>query len=492
MTTPLADAVDLVLAQAAARPAHPAVVTAAESRSYADLEQRIRAIAAAFAPVAEARVLIALPAGIDAYAAMFAAGLIGGTYTPVNNTAPPEKLRRIARLLQPSIVFATADISPLLAETVPNAVVLHPDEVSNHALCTGRGQRHTTAYVIFTSGSTGLPKGVVIPREALNHYIGWIIDSRLIRPEDRVSQYANIGFDLSVFEIYGALCCGATLYPVLGQGDRLWPGRMIQREGISVWTSVPSVINLIMQAQEATSEYLASVRLFNFCGEPLLREHLEPLFAACPNAEAQNTYGPTEATVSVTALRLTAETYATACATTVALGEPIPGMRLHLLGGRHSDEGEIVITGPQVASGYWRDHERTAEVFKEVTLRGQRFRCYFTGDWAERRGGHVFFRERVDCQVKVRGIRIELDEVAAAIREQGWPMVCVLQRQDGLAAVIERCDRADFDPAYLSNSLAGRLEPQAIPRTIRLIDRMPRNENGKIDRRTVEVWLNGE
>jgi acyl-coenzyme A synthetase/AMP-(fatty) acid ligase len=71
-------------------------------------------------------------------------------------------------------------------------------------------------------------------------------------------------------------------------------------------------------------------------------------------------------------------------------------------------------------------------------------------------------------------------------------MVCVLQRQDGLAAVIERCDRADFDPARLSNSLAGRLEPQAIPRTIRLIDRMPRNENGKIDRRTVEVWLNGE
>jgi D-alanine--poly(phosphoribitol) ligase subunit 1 len=487
--TPGLDAVALLLARAAATPVAPAVVSATERVNFAEFACRVRRFAAGFARLPDPLVLIALPAGADAYAAMFAAGLCGGTYTPVNVAAPVEKLRHIARLLRPSIIFGDNEGISALAEAAPGAVPLRPADMPEDAIFAGDGRRHAHAYVIFTSGSTGLPKGVVIPRRALDHYVGWITGARLIRPGDRVAQFAQIGFDLSIFEIYGALCCGAALFPVQGQGDRLWPARMIRREGITVWTSVPSVVSLMMRAGDVTAANLGSVRLFNFCGEPLLREHLTALFAACPGTQVQNTYGPTEATVSMTALRLTAHDYAASCGLSVALGAPIPGMGLHLLGGRHAGEGEIVITGPQLASGYWQDPERTARVFKDITIGGRRMRGYFTGDWAERRGSHVFFRERLDFQVKVRGVRIELDEVAAAIRECGWPVVCVCRHGNGLAAVVERRQGLDLDPLLLSRRLALRLEPEAIPATIRVIDHMPRTDNGKIDRQAAASWL---
>lgn len=486
------DVVDLFLAQAASRPAHPAVVAEGRSVTYAELEERVRAFAAAFAAIPEPRVLIALPPGPDAYAAMLGVALVGGYYTPVNLSAPVEKLRRIAQLLRPSIIFGDPDVAVALSEKTPGAIAIRPSEALRKNGFAGRGSRNDNAYVIFTSGSTGLPKGVIIPRSALNHYVGWIADCGIIQGADRVSQFANIGFDLSVFEIYGALCSGAALFPVLGQADRVWPARMIEREGITVWTSVPSVISLMMQAREVTSSNLGSVRLFDFCGEPLLREHVEALFKACPGAEVQNTYGPTEATVSMTRLRLNPENYLGACGASIALGEPISGMGLHLVGGSHSDEGEIVITGPQLARGYWDDSEKTAQAFRNLIIDGTPVRGYFTGDWAERRGQHVFFKERVDFQVKVKGIRFELDEVAAAIRECGWPVVCVFKRRNALAAVVERCEGMELDILRLSKSLAERLEQQAIPEVIRIIDQMPRNENGKIDRNAVQAWLDGD
>jgi D-alanine--poly(phosphoribitol) ligase subunit 1 len=220
--------------------------------------------------------------------------------------------------------------------------------------------------VTFTSGSTGLPKGVMVSRTALNHYVSWAIGADIVRPDDRVSQHPNIAFDVSVTDIYGALSQGATLFPIAGASDRLMPARMIQREGITVWNSVPSVVNLMMQAGEVTTAMLRSVRLFNFLGEPLLREQLRAIFAARPDVAVNNTYGPTEATVSMTHLRLTASDYEAVCTTSVALGEAIADMGLHLVGGSHPDEGELVITGPQLADGYWNDPERSAAVFRPL------------------------------------------------------------------------------------------------------------------------------
>jgi D-alanine--poly(phosphoribitol) ligase subunit 1 len=486
------DAVDLFFTRAAEQPTHPAVAAEGQLVTYAALARQVRCLAAALARWSAPRVLIALRPGADAYAAMLAAGLAGGYYTPVNVDSPESKLRLIAGQLQPEVIIADSDLSAALVGEAPGASVLRPSGALDAIPADGPGRRHQIAYVMFTSGSTGVPKGVVIPREALNHYVDWMHTSRMFNAADRVSQYINIGFDISVMEIYGALCAGATLFPVQGRADRLFPARMIERERITVWTSVPSVVSLMMQAKSVTAQNLASLRLLNFCGEPLLPQHLRAIFAACPQAVVQNTYGPTEATVSMTSLRMTASDYDRACRANVALGVPIPGMGLHLVGGGHPGEGEIVITGPQLATGYWQDPQRTMEAFRDVVIDGEAVFGYFTGDWAERHGDHVFFKERIDFQVKIRGVRIELDEVAAAVRDAGWPVVCVLGRGAGLAVVVEHDLGARFNERRLADALAERLEPEALPEIIRVIDRMPLNENGKIDRNAVAAWLDAD
>jgi len=482
------DVVDRFLDCATDRPDHPAIVVEDSITSYGALERRARAFACVFSRFAEPRVLIGLRQSVDAYAAILGAGLAGGYHTPLNASAPLEKLRRIASRLDPDIIVADAVLAARLGAAAPRAGLLDPKNLAVNDTFAGCGRRHRLAYVIFTSGSTGVPKGVVVPRSALAHYVQWMTDAFEVVPEDRFSQHPNLGFDISMTDLFGALCHGATLCPLAREVDRLMPARMIARERVTVWNSVPSVVNLMMRAEQVTAANLASVRLFNFCGEPLLPMQLEALFAARPDVLARNTYGPTEATVAVTDLPLRASNFRAVSGASVSIGPPIPGMGLHLVGGPSADEGQIVLTGPQLADGYWNDPAQTAEVFRDVEIDGRIVRGYYTGDWAERRAGSIFFKERMDFQVKIKGFRVELDEVTAAIHECGYPVACVFKRGEDLAAVVERVPGLAFNAEGLRLELACKVEAHAVPAGIRLIDRMPRNENDKLDRQAAAAW----
>ena len=486
------DVVDRFLDCANADPSHPAVVIDGRTFSYGDLERRVRAFAHAFTRFEAARVLIALPQTADAYAAILAASLAGGYHTPLNVAAPVEKLRRIASLLEPDVIVGQGELAAALAAEAPKATILDPAEIDETTQFQGRGRRHRLAYVIFTSGSTGIPKGVVVPRSALDHYVQWMTDVFEIGPRDRVSQHPNLAFDISMTDVFGALCHGATLYPLLREVDRLMPARMIEREKITVWNSVPSVVSLMMQAGQATAAHLDSIRLFNFCGEPLLPEQIEALFAVRPDVLVRNTYGPTEATIAVTDLPLRKDNYRLATTTSVAIGTPLSNIGIHLIGGRHAEEGQIVITGPQLAEGYWRDPAKTEEVFRPIDIGGRTERAYFTGDWAERRNGHIFFKERIDFQVKVKGYRVELDEVASAIRDCGWPVVCVFKRGEALAAVVEHMPGKVLGQAVLLSEVSRKVEAHAVPVAVRVIDTMPRNDNDKLDRKAVTAWFDAQ
>ncbi len=478
------DVVGLFLAQVGRGRGSIAIQAGAEQHTYGALEIRARQFAAHFAARAAPRILIALPRGLDAYAAMLGAALAGGFYAPVNEASPVEKLRNITTQLDPDFIVAPAPLAEQLASAARSPIHIDPAALPPDTIFAGPGERHRIAYIIFTSGSTGDPKGVVISHPALAHFVHWIGASGSIRPGDRVSQFNNLAFDLSVFDIYGALCLGATLVPISSRGDRMFPARAIAREKLTNWTSAPSVLNLMMSAEDVTLENLGNVRLFTFAGEPLLRQHLEAIFAVCPNAVIQNMYGPTEATVTMTSLMLTQENYASACRNAaVSIGPAIPGMGLYLAGGATNDDGELVITGPQVAEGYWQDAARTARAFRDFESPVGKTRAYFTGDLAERRGEHIFFKERIDFQVKVRGYRVELDEVAAAIHACGWPTVCVFKCNEALVALIECADPASFDADTLRTGMEAHIESFAIPEEIHAVTQLPRNENDKIDRK---------
>jgi D-alanine--poly(phosphoribitol) ligase subunit 1 len=313
-----------------------------------------------------------------------------------------------------------------------------------------------------------------------------------ITPSDRFSQHPNLAFDISMTDIFGALCHGARLCLLSGETDRLMPARMVAREGVTIWNSVPSVVSLMDQAGQVTAGNLASVRIFNFCGEPLLQKQVEILFEACPGALVRNTYGPTEATIAVTDLPMEKHSYRPPSRDSISIGPPIGDIGLHLIGGDHPDEGELAITGEQLADGYWQDEEKTARAFRNIDVGGRPTRAYFTGDWIERIDGQLYFRERIDFQVKVKGFRVELDEVAGAIRSCGWPVVCVFKRGDALAAVVEHREGQAFDSKALMARLRLMLEDYAVPVAIRKIDHLPRNENDKLDRKAAAAWFDAQ
>ena len=483
------DPIGRFLRHAAQRPDHPAVEIDGAVVSYHALAERARRLAGLFLARGAEKILIALPQGPDAYAAMLGALLAGAFYVPVNTVAPAKKITGIIDQVRPDVVLAESALSAVLAADRAGVAIIDPDAARAAPPLTGDGRRHDTAYVIFTSGSTGVPKGVVIPTSALAHYVDWLSARAVMRPTDRVSQFPNISFDLSVLDIFGALNAGATLVVPAGNGDRLFPGEFVQATGITVWVSVPSAFALAMSGRGATAEKLGTVRSFIYCGEPLLRPHLAAMFAACPACEVINLYGPTEATVSMTAVALHADDYHAACADTVAFGDAIPGMGLHLVGGAHDDEGEIVITGPQLAAGYWNDPARTEAAFRPVTTGGVATRGYYTGDWGERRGGHVFFKGRIDRQVKIAGHRIETGEIVARLAECGFAVSCVLKHGETLTAVVEIGTAQEFDAERLRRRLFDVLDAYAVPGAIRGIGVMPRNANDKIDEGAVRGWL---
>ena len=427
------------------------------------------------------KVLINLTQSTEAYAAMIGALLAGGFYCPSNMSAPKEKQRLVIEQFKPDIIVGNDEpihssgqkFNFLKLEAIGNKVL--EEEIEPHDL----------AYVIFTSGSTGIPKGVMVSRESLAHYISWAVREMHISERDRWSQHPNIGFDLSILDIFGALCGGATLYPMANKRDRLMIAEFIQRNKLTIWNSVPSVIDLMVRSKSFNSDNLASLRLFTFCGEPLLEKHLDTIFSVCPNVEVHNTYGPTEATVSFTLLRLNKSNYKAACGEqSVAIGEAINGMNLSLVGGEKLNEGEIIVSGPQVARGYWRDPQRTKAAFDNVEINDEKTWAYRTGDYGYYKDGHYFFGSRIDRQVKINGFRLELGEVDAAFRLAGVNSVCTILYKTQLFTFIEAA--ASPNMVKIRSDIAQILPPYAIPTEIFLIDEIPRNTNDKIDNLALE------
>lgn len=466
-----------------------AVISNEKTFSYEQLGTLARRFASCFASQRAERVGIILSQNIDAYAAILGAGIAGCIYSPLNVRSPVSKLGAALTIFDPDVIVADEAIATELSNLTTRKVTT-PSAIKDCAPFEGYGQRNPIAYVKFTSGSTGIPKGVAVSRIAMTHYLDWVERNFQPTPDDRLSQHAALSFDVSVTDIYGALCYGAALVPISTDIDRMLPGRTIARHKITVWNSVPSVVGQLMKGGHLNQNAIGSVRLFNFAGEALMPEQVRPLLQALPNIVVQNAYGPTEATVTVTELRLHSEAELDAHTDgSVAIGRAIEGMRLDLIGGPTRDEGEIVISGPQLAEGYWNSPEQTDRAFRTFDAGDGPLRGYFTGDWGVAKDGVITFKERIDFQVKINGHRVELGEIASAIQAEGWSNVCIFKRGQKLVAVLEDMPGLNMEIKDLQARLRLRLEPIFVPDTILLIEEMPRNDSDKIDRKAVEEWF---
>ena len=410
---------------------------------------------------------------------MFGTLMAGGYYSPINMDAPSHRHIEILRQFQPDVVMSTQKLITDLQLTDMDATFVDIDDLSPKELPEPFAV-HEIAYVIFTSGSTGQPKGVVIPRTALAHYTQWAIKEMHVSPSDRWSQHPNIAFDLSVLDIYGALCGGATLYPLTSKKDRLLPAKFIKQHQLTIWDSVPSVIDLMTKARQVTGENLHSLRLLTFCGEPLYQRHLDAIFNANNTVMVHNTYGPTEATVSCSLIHLTAKNYLNYCDNSVALGQPIQGMEFELVGDVN-EEGELVLLGEQLALGYWKNDSETERVFRPIHINGKYRNSYHTGDWVIKRGGEYYFAGRIDSQVKIRGNRVEMDEIDSTIFALGYGKSCTVIADEELHSFIETTQLPNI--LELKTILSTYLPEYEIPGYIYAIKDFPRNTNDKIDRK---------
>lgn len=466
-------------------PHAPALVFGDAALDYATLEARSFALAAQLRAMdvgPGSVVAVALPRSLELVIALVAVLRAGAAYLPLDLAHPDERLARIFASAQPVCVLAAAEDSARMAG-VP---VLAPEQWTalSFAAPWADPAPSDAAYVIYTSGSTGEPKGVVIEHRAIVNRLLWMREHYSIRADDRVLQKTPATFDVSVWEFFLPLLCGATLM-VAGPDAHRDPtelARLIRGHGITTAHFVPSMLDAFLAAPASAGLQLRRV----FTSGEALDASLRDRFHGRVQAELHNLYGPTEAAVDVSYWPASAQDRSRP----VPIGFPVWNTRLYVLDARMQPvpigvAGDLYLGGVQLARGYLgRDDLTTERFLADPFLPGERI--YRTGDVARwRRDGAVEYLGRSDHQVKLRGLRIELGEIEAALRElPGMERVEVLLRQDapGDARLVAYVPAAHADAVTLRSHLATRVPDYMVPSAFVGVDHWPVAANGKLDR----------
>ena len=328
-----------------------------------------------------------------------------------------------------------------------------------------------TAYVIFTSGSTGRPKGVAVSHRAMMNYLDWAIETFGYHAGDRLAQTASICFDASVRQLLAPLLAGATV--VAWDRDTVRDPELLvtrlERDRVTVWSSVPSLWERVLAAAEKSRPGLP-LRWVHVGGEELSPAHVRRWFDLFgPGQRITNLYGPTETTINATWHLITARPGDDV--DRLPIGRPIGGAVVDVI------DGEIYIGGAGLADGYLDDPEQTAATFVERDGR----RWYRSGDLGHRDAdGVLWFRGRVDDQVKLHGYRVEPGEVEAVLRQHpAVERAIVLAGGGRLAAWAQS---PSVDAAALRAHLTAVLPDYLVPARITVVAELPLTPTGKIDR----------
>jgi yersiniabactin nonribosomal peptide synthetase len=467
-------------ARAAGEPARPAVLWSDDGTlSYGELAAQALRIGGALAAEGLARgepVAVTLPRGPDQIAAVLGVLAAGGSYVPIGTDQPAARRDRIRARAGVRFTVGPDGIAPDVAgPALPGPVPVSPDSL---------------AYTIFTSGSTGEPKGVEIAHRAAANTVDDINQRFGVGPDDRVLAVSALDFDLSVYDIFGLLSAGGAVV-CLDDADRrearTWV-RLARRWRVSVWNSVPALLDMLLVA--AGDEQLADLRVALASGDWVGLDLPARLAAAAPGARFVALGGATEAAIWSNAIEVSD---VPAHWRSVPYGRPLRNQRYRVVDGRGRDcpdwvAGELRIGGLGVALGYRGDPATTAAQF--VHDGGERW--YRTGDlgryWPD---GTLEFLGRRDFQLKIRGHRIELGEIEAAA--DGYPGVARAvafttgtgaARHLALAVVPgDGPDHATFDAAPVIAFLAERLPAYMVPEQVLVAETLPLTGNGKVDRR---------
>ncbi|MEG7392469.1 amino acid adenylation domain-containing protein [Serratia marcescens] len=476
-----------------------ALVSGAESLSYAQLNARANRLAHALIARGvgpDSRVAVCAERGLNMVTALFGILKAGGAYVPLDPAYPGERLQYILQDADPVLLLADAAGRAALGEPATPQLALEaalPETLSAENPAP-RAQASHLAYVIYTSGSTGKPKGAMNEHRGVVNRLVWMQEAYGLTAADTVLQKTPFGFDVSVWEFFWPLMVGARLVMAKPEGhkDPDYLSRAIEQYGVTTLHFVPSMLQSFLADGQAATRCGQVVRVM-CSGEALPAALVAEFYRRLPQAELHNLYGPTEAAVDVTAWHCSRE----AERVSVPIGRPIANTRIYLLDERGQPVplgavGELYIGGVQVARGYLNRPELTAERFLSDPF-APGGRMYRTGDVARYlANGDIEYLGRNDQQVKIRGFRIECGEIEAAlathpaVREAVVDARAVGDDKRLVAWVVPAADVAEETLAgALRQHVSAALPDYMVPSAWVVVTALPLSPNGKLDRRAL-------
>ncbi|OJT21385.1 hypothetical protein BO221_26550 [Archangium sp. Cb G35] len=447
----------------------------------------------------ESRVAVCLERSTHLVVALLATLKAGAAYVPLDPGYPPQRLEWMLEDARPQVLLTQRSLlGGLPARALPTVLLDTPwDE--------GQGLSEENppplaspgnlAYVIFTSGSTGRPKGAMNTHRAISNRLLWMQEAYALGPGEGVLQKTPFSFDVSVWEFFWPLLVGARLVVARpgGHQDTAYLASLIHAQQISTLHFVPPMLQAFLQEPEL-ERTCASVRRIICSGEALPAELSRRCLRRLPQAELHNLYGPTEAAVDVTAWACQREDERPS----VPIGRPIANTFVRVLDAQGGlvpvgVPGELYLGGVQVGRGYLGRPELTAERFvSDPYGPTPEERLYRTGDLARwLPDGSIDFLGRMDFQVKVRGLRIELGEVESALLgAPGVREAVVVAREDvpgdkRLVGYVVPQSGHTLDVSAVRTLLQQRLPEYMVPWTLVVLPALPLSPNGKVERKAL-------
>ncbi len=502
---------------------------AGASLSYQDLACRANGLARVLSQIGlkrRDRVAVLLSKSLEVPVAFYGVLASGGILVPIDPKSPAEQVARILRATGARHLVTEPRKGRLVRDAltgcpeVTHVIGLEPVPVSDAppfrclpwtTVLEEACDRPPTvpileldpAYVLHTSGSTGIPKLIQHTHHSAMSFVEWAVAEYSLTSEDRLSNHSSHHTCFATFDYYAAAGAGATTV-LLTPAAMMMPASLaalLEEERVSVWYSVPTALVQLSLRGALEARDLRSIRWVLFAGETFPEKHLRRITGQLPGARFSHVYGSTEVNVCTyyhlpeagdLASPLPIGRACSTCETLVVDDElrPVPD----------GDTGELLVRGSTLMSGYWGDPERNRQVLVRRPAAGGFGDLYFrTGDRVRiQDDGNLSFVARADLQIKVRGFRVELEEVEAALLsldEVEEAAAFAVPDDEGScalrAAVVVR-PRSASPPATQNEILAGLkkiLPLHCVPADITILESLPRTPTGKVDRNALKARL---
>ena len=423
--------------------------------------------------------------GWEQIVAVVACGYAGYAYVPMPSDISSQRMKHIISQADISVVLTNQVIEQDNLNIVDIEKVIDVDKDSEeYRICL---TPEDIAYTIFTSGSTGTPKGVVITHQSVANTVADINERFQVSEEDVFFNISALSFDLSVYDIYGSLSVGATLI-VPDEKDRFEPMKWtewIKKEKVSVWNSVPAIVDLLME--NVSKVELQKLRLVLVSGDFVSPSLVKTMQNKMPRSILVSLGGATEA--SIWSIYYSLNSFN---APKVPYGFPLSNQNLHIFNEKlemlpEFTMGEIYISGKGLAKGYLNDESRTKSQFLQKP-----YPLYKTGDLGYFNSkGYIEILGRKDNQVKLNGYRVELEEIESNIVSIDDIIECcvLVTREENtdlknLVAFVS-APNENLSDSDIKEKLKQFLSDYMIPNIFIYLDKLPRTENGKIDKKAL-------